>query len=775
MTSRGPRSAYSSRSASPATPPARYDPFASAADPIELAHVSRSPLPAHDASSSRGHSPLRSPDPEDISRGRGSLRPDSFFGLSNHGGGQYAPLDGRNESPRPSIRSGRESVYTLSSRYHSKQMDADTQALVDRRAGEIAEWHIHWTTPALIVSLFLAGVAAAIGHHFFYTKLNGQLATDQLRMIRYGTAMAFFVKSTLVGCSIICNRQRIWRTFRRKAMTMDGIDGLFSAPEDPSQFFINGEMWRNGKLATLMALCCWLIPIASVMSPASLTSEMTAHTVSDTCSGIATLNFTHESDFNFRVMPADQIRRNSMSYYNTTDIKGEKVGFFDYYDQPTKNVRRLAISAAYLKRPQPRENAALTFCGRGWNCTYSINFVGPGYRCEDVTESVPANAPFQLRQLAPVGNFTYISNVDQDDYQSPQIDTLEGVPRQPPPYPASLGVFESEPILWIGYAAKSNESYPPDSPYAKKWKVIHTPKMSRCVMYHTNYTFEMSYRPMQVAVNKQRDFLRPALDTTISRNLGNNSDWLAQPASNFIRPGQDPKAYKMHAAFHSMGALLRGFLRGSVTKTNDVYAITNSDISETRLMDARMSDPIPDLIGGIQSLFEEMLISLLSEPTLVIGQSQDVPCLKTRTINTYRYYRRGLWIGYTTVISITFCFVLIGAYSIYQNGVASDVLFSRIMVTTRNPTLDHLGVGACLGGDPFPKELTETKLRFGVLLEDNPREGPLGVVEHCCFGTMGETKEIVKGGTYAGLAKYRKPRQEEVGNSAEKESLLARG
>jgi hypothetical protein len=178
-------------------------------------------------------------------------------------------------------------------------------------------------------------------------------------------------------------------------------------------------------------------------------------------------------------------------------------------------------------------------------------------------------------------------------------------------------------------------------------------------------------------------------------------------------------------------------------------------------------------MAGVQGVFEEMLISLLSEPTLVAAETQDVPCLRTRTINTYRYYKRGLWIGYTAVIGVTFCFVCVGFYSIWQNGVASDVLFSRIMATTRNPTLDYLNVGACLGGDPFPKELTETKLRFGVLLEDNPREGPLGTVEHCCFGTMGETKEIVKGGTYAGLARYRNVRRdEEIGSRAEKQGLL---
>jgi hypothetical protein len=40
-------------------------------------------------------------------------------------------------------------------------------------------------------------------------------------------------------------------------MTINGIDGLFSATEDPTMFFLNWEMIRNGKLATLMAVCSW--------------------------------------------------------------------------------------------------------------------------------------------------------------------------------------------------------------------------------------------------------------------------------------------------------------------------------------------------------------------------------------------------------------------------------------------------------------------------------------------------------------------------------------
>jgi hypothetical protein len=268
MTSRGPRSTYSSRDVSPETHPEPYDPFRSDADPIELAHLSRSSLDARESQGARGRSPGHSPSRPP----REGLHPGTYFGLS-HGSGQYEPVHRRNESPGPSIRSARDSTFTLGSLYQSKAADADTQALVDRRREELAQWHIYWTTPALIVSLFLAGFAAAVGHHLFYLHLDGQRATEQLMMVRYGTALAFFVKSALVGTVIMCNRQRIWYTFRRKAMTINGIDGLFSATEDPTQFFLNWEMIRNGKLATFMAACTWYV-LALSMNPVMLTSKV---------------------------------------------------------------------------------------------------------------------------------------------------------------------------------------------------------------------------------------------------------------------------------------------------------------------------------------------------------------------------------------------------------------------------------------------------------------------------------------------------------------------
>ncbi|KAF3003490.1 hypothetical protein E8E13_004348 [Curvularia kusanoi] len=662
MASRDAQPAMSSRNSSLDLRAQPYDPFD---DQVELTHMPRPSLRAHDSHSSRESL-------EDERRGRPHDRTRTgAYLLPTQGNAQYAPLTDRNGSPGPSMRSERESTFSLTSLYQSKAVDADTQALVDKRVGELAQWHIHWTTPAIMASLFVAGVMGAIGHHLFYAHLNGKPATDQLMMVR----------------------QRIWHTLRSKAMTINGIDGLFSATEDPTMFFLNWEMVRNDL-------------VARQLNQAYLRPRPTNTTM--ICPAVATLNLTREAVFNYREEQQSNSRGNSLIYYNTTDPTGKEPGYFDYYDQPSKIARRLAFSSAYLKEPQSRKKAAVEFCGTGWNCTYPINFIAPGYKCDDVSDAKLPDAPFGIEQIAPQGDFIYHAEVDQGEYKRPQAPTTEGVPD--PGYPASLGVFESEPVLWIGYAENTSTKYPENSQYAQKWIWVHEPKMFKCVMHYTNYTFEMRYRPLQNATLKQRTFLYPVVNTTTQASNNNDGTYNATPSSAFISPRDNTTMYKFTAAYHSMGAMLRSFLRGDIEKTSDTFIITHSDISETRLMDGRTSYPQPDLMSAVQSLFEDMLLTLLSEPTLVAAETQAVECVKSRTMLVYIYIPRSLWIGYAIAVAITLASILVGSWAIHQNGVASDTLFSRILVTTRNPTLDHLSVGACLGGDPFPKELRKTKL-----------------------------------------------------------------
>ncbi len=136
----------------------------------------------------------------------------------------------------------------MASLYQIKTMDAGTQALVDKRVGEMAEWHMHGTTPATMASLFVLGVVGAVGHCFFNAFMTGNPATEQLMMVRYGTTLAFFTNSMLFSYVIVYYRQCIWHTLRWTTMTIDGTDELFSTTtEDPTMFFLDWEMVMNGK------------------------------------------------------------------------------------------------------------------------------------------------------------------------------------------------------------------------------------------------------------------------------------------------------------------------------------------------------------------------------------------------------------------------------------------------------------------------------------------------------------------------------------------------
>lgn len=144
--------------------------------------------------------------------------------------------------------------------------------------------------------------------------------------------------------------------------------------------------------------------------------------------------------------------------------------------------------------------ASITSCGKGWNCTYTLAFQGPGYYCKEMANSSDTKihddsvVPFDMSDLAPNGDLIYRASVDLNDYARPQIATKDGMPAQGPPYPEMLGVFQSEPVLWIEYTVNTSTPYEPGTPQAEKWVNVHEPKIFKCVAYHTEYEFNVTYR-----------------------------------------------------------------------------------------------------------------------------------------------------------------------------------------------------------------------------------------------------------------------------------------
>jgi hypothetical protein len=453
---------------------------------------------------------------------------------------------------------------------------------------------------------------------------------------------------------------------------------------------------------------------------------------------------------------------------------------FDYYDQPSAEARRIAILLAYnnMDHPNIKQDARQSICGdsygHSYNCTFEQTFVGPGYQCIEVATGVndtgrlkELGAPFNTSILVPTGNYAYFANVDVGAYDRPQKGEFKkgtgGVPIGDPP--ADLGVFKHEPALWIGYSANSTELLKPDDPLSMNWTHRYDPHIVRCVHMETEYKVMWNFTEPFFHSMTTRKYLKPVVDTNFTlwdENIHDDKQG-AQPTENYISPRGDVGLYKKTAAYHALGDLLRDFLRGHVDletpKPGPTYAQVFSDITKTRLV-GKNSEPKKSLPQDIEEFYQDIVLSLLSVPEMLVVGEENVMVNRSRIQSSFVYVPERLWQCYAPVIFVTLLILIFGILTIWQDGTTFSTGFSRILVTTRNNTIDNLTRGACLGNDPFPIELMHTRLKFGVLSEHsevdyNTGEGFQGV-GHCAFGVASEVGQIRRGVPYAGLKRRSK-------------------
>lgn len=118
-----------------------------------------------------------------------------------------------------------------------------------------SQWR--WLSGTWTMYCFLAiGIAGAISHHIYYDHLNGQPARNQNTMLRYGTALAYITKASLVAALIFGLKQQIWATFLRKNIQVSTIDSLFASIDDPHAL-LNFEMFTKAKTAFALAVLIW--------------------------------------------------------------------------------------------------------------------------------------------------------------------------------------------------------------------------------------------------------------------------------------------------------------------------------------------------------------------------------------------------------------------------------------------------------------------------------------------------------------------------------------
>ncbi|OBS20354.1 hypothetical protein FPOA_06726 [Fusarium poae] len=628
--------------------------------------------------------------------------------------------------------------------------NSESQKDASQRHGFVQNMFQHWevyrSRPWNMCLLLLLGTAFAVGHHLFYLNLDGKSATEQSLMLRYGTILAFCAKASLGTAAAIAFQQRAWLVIRHKMARLDTVDSIFTANTDIFSLLTWSSI-KKAKIGTLIAIYCWITPLVVVLTSETLSVVVGSRVENGTCPNIRTLNFANEKSTYWRdPVIIDDHHLISVSQWNSTTpanlINSTNPNEFDYWHAPSRQWQdMLASRVALSNEPIVRKGATDEVCSNSWNCSYVIDFVAPGYKCEQLASGIDSKvrnlgqskAPFNTSVLAPVGDTLYYALNDLGEYGNPQMNSSKlGIPMQPPPYPKNLGAFRAEPIMWIGYCTVEDYSKPqPSNRGDKGWDDAYTPVIIGCEHYEVNYTIRFDIvSGVQSHKVLHREYLRKVLNTTLTSEMdtdGNLTDRTrAIPEQNYVYPS-DLGEYRLTAAYHSLGYALRHTFNGT---TKMPLFDVKSNLLLTPLISRLNYLPVKNLGEAIIQMYENMIISLLADPSFHVvswasngkpsgpgkgGSSTNYPCQKQQHVNVFKYNAVQLLAVYAASIVLAIAAVLLGIHAYREEGRMLDMKPSSIIAASRATELhESIMNGEARIGYGFVQDGDRSVRSFGV-------------------------------------------------------------
>lgn len=574
--------------------------------------------------------------------------------------------------------------------------------VVDR---PVAPWRIHWLTPASIAFLFFLGVGTAVAHHRYYLSLDKTRAgTDEKQrwVIRVGTGLAILFRASLVALVGISRKQWVWVTLRKRFISLNAINAIFGATGDPLHFG-NIDMIRRARIATAMAAVMWAVPLTAVFTLDTLTVQPGS-----------ILNYTAPCDaptVRFDFDSESTATRNPLNLSSLDPIVDRYRGIYHAPSTYARNLFTIAAFGEYLSRD------AVTFVGCpeavSW-CEYNTTMVLPSVDC--MQEAYP--------------------EVSAADWETPALwrDLFDNaIPEDKIPVFVAQRDRENRNTLWIAYI------------YREYGTEILRPSLISCRNSITRYQLE-STAPQSNA--PKGDFI--SLWPNTAEQLlfvGENGDTAHSAAESSEYDG----SYALFDTFTEI-------LTGSILRDRDPSPYAFEDLSSTTTTTLTRVESTSAASNGRLFAMETAFIldglstmALKMGTALILRRDHEFSATTTTTCrifddyNVYAYASHKLLITYGVVIAVGFVMAGIGLAALGMNGVASDTSFSTVLLTTRNPSLDRLTAGGCIGGKPLPVELGKLMLKFGELATENSADG----VGHTAMGVEGEVSRIRRRGKYS--------------------------
>ena len=162
----------------------------------------------------------------------------------------------------------------------------------------------------------------------------------------------------------------------------------------------------------------------------------------------------------------------------------------------------------------------------------------------------------------------------------------------------------------------------------------------------------------------------------------------------------------------------------SSTYLEDGWIITNSDITQTDLVDNSTQLPVPFFAEALQSKFADIVASVMSDPVLFSHVEVTVPCTRTQTVLVWRYEPFWLFLSYSLSSLATVAAVVTGLWTMKKNGYAFSATFSTFFSIRGDSQLMERAGDNWLAHPPLAKEFRKTRVKYGII---NQERGELGL------------------------------------------------
>lgn len=523
------------------------------------------------------------------------------------------------------------------------------------------EWGIYWVTPASVILLFVLGTMSAIGHHFHYSALHGTSVgseTAQRWASWIGSGFSFFTKVTLTAAIGISRTQWVWMTLRKKWLTLRGIDAVFGVTSDPTHF-MNPLMLKRAKAATIIAVSMWMIPIAAILTPGTISVEPFTIRKGIPCS-VGSLRFPFDFNSTAKIRAKSDLEP-ILPVVRLAEWARYMVGnpTMEVSHQVMRTLRLSAYTGSIgraMSLPAAGSPSATTVSEKcGANCSYTIEFLGPSVNCTPFTSWNTVR--WNNVSMFMLGRNYYSEMVNDSTYS-----IIVGI------------LSQEEPIHPIVF-----------------W----------CQWSTARYTVKY--------VIMERTLLEPKItkvEPIVLAGRPANREFVDGISSGYI------------VLMNVLSKVLSGAIKNRTETTTD---ITLTPLAETIAKNPKDFGTAVEQMGHkmVVSLVGSDLLVDGGAYILDITATQDTTCAAIESGVVYFYSARTLIFVYTLAVSCALVTTVAGFFALRQNGMASTQTPSSMIRTSRNPTLDEAIVGNyTLGGSTMSDELEKMELRFGALRAD---------------------------------------------------------